>query len=116
VVLGWLVGLVVLAAGGSALAGQYDAEYSTPGSESDDAARLIDERFGGASSSETIDVVWEAPGGATRPDIKRRIDDFTRGASDLEGIYLQGMDPGEIITAVRARRAPMMSASAGLRL
>jgi hypothetical protein len=30
-------------------------------------------------------------------------------------IYLQGIDPEEIITAVRARRAPMMSASAGLR-
>jgi site-specific recombinase XerD len=31
-------------------------------------------------------------------------------------IYLQGIDPEEIITAVRNRRAPMMSASAGLRL
>jgi site-specific recombinase XerD len=30
-------------------------------------------------------------------------------------IYLQGIDP-EIITAVHARRAPMMSATAGLRL
>jgi site-specific recombinase XerD len=31
-------------------------------------------------------------------------------------IYLQGIDPEEMITAVRTRRAPMMSASAGLRL
>jgi integrase/recombinase XerD len=31
-------------------------------------------------------------------------------------IYLQGIDPEEIIIAVRARRALMMSASAGLRL
>jgi site-specific recombinase XerD len=31
-------------------------------------------------------------------------------------IYLQGIDPEEIITAVRTRRAPMMSASAGLKL
>jgi site-specific recombinase XerD len=31
-------------------------------------------------------------------------------------IYLQGMDPEEILAAVRARRAPMMSASASLRL
>jgi site-specific recombinase XerD len=31
-------------------------------------------------------------------------------------IYLQGIDPEEIMTAVRTRRAPMMSASAGLRL
>ena len=31
-------------------------------------------------------------------------------------IYLQGIDPEEIIAAVRTRCAPMMSASAGLRL
>jgi site-specific recombinase XerD len=31
-------------------------------------------------------------------------------------IYLQGIDPEEIIAAVRARRAPMISASAGLQL
>jgi site-specific recombinase XerD len=31
-------------------------------------------------------------------------------------IYLQGIDPEEIIIAVRTRRAPMMSASAGLKL
>ena len=31
-------------------------------------------------------------------------------------IYLQGIDTEEIIAAVRARRAPMMSATAGLRL
>jgi site-specific recombinase XerD len=31
-------------------------------------------------------------------------------------IYLQGIDPEEIIAAVRTRPAPMMSASAGLRL
>jgi site-specific recombinase XerC len=31
-------------------------------------------------------------------------------------IYLQGIDPEEIVTAVRTRRAPMMFASAGLRL
>ena len=31
-------------------------------------------------------------------------------------LYLQGIDPEEIITALRKRHAPMMSASAGLRL
>jgi hypothetical protein len=31
-------------------------------------------------------------------------------------IYLQGIDPEEIIATVRARCAPMMSASAGLQL
>jgi integrase/recombinase XerD len=31
-------------------------------------------------------------------------------------IYLQGIDTEEIIAAVRSRRGPMMSATAGLRL
>jgi hypothetical protein len=31
-------------------------------------------------------------------------------------IYLQGIDPEEIIATVHMRRAPLMSASAGLRL
>jgi hypothetical protein len=31
-------------------------------------------------------------------------------------VYLQGIDTEEIIAAVHARRAPMMSATAGLRL
>ena len=34
----------------------------------------------------------------------------------ITSIYLQGIDPEEIINAVRARRAPIMSASAGPRL
>jgi sensor histidine kinase regulating citrate/malate metabolism len=40
---------------------------------------------------------------------------LSHGAS-WRRIYLQGIDPEEIITAVRTRRAPMMSASAGLKL
>jgi RND superfamily putative drug exporter len=84
-VLAWIVGLVLIAAGGGALAGEYDAEYSTPGSESDDAATLIESRFED-SSSETIDVVWEAPQGATSPEIKRRVDAFLGEAAKLEGI------------------------------
>jgi sensor histidine kinase regulating citrate/malate metabolism len=40
---------------------------------------------------------------------------LSHGAS-WRRIYLQGIDPEEIVTAVRTRRAPMMSASAGLRL
>jgi site-specific recombinase XerD len=35
---------------------------------------------------------------------------------ETTSIYPQGIDPEEIITAVRTRRAPMMSASAGLTL
>ena len=34
----------------------------------------------------------------------------------ITSIYLQGIDSGEIVAAVHGRAAPVMSASAGLRL
>jgi hypothetical protein len=40
---------------------------------------------------------------------------LSHGAS-WRTIYLQGIDTEEIIATVHARRAPMMSASAGLQL
>jgi hypothetical protein len=42
-----------------------------------------------------------------------RVADERLGTTSID---LQAIDPEGIITAVRARRAPMMSASAGLRL
>ena len=44
--------------------------------------------------------------------IQRQLGHLNLGTTS---IYLQGID-AEIITAVRTRRAPMMSASAGLKL
>jgi site-specific recombinase XerD len=45
--------------------------------------------------------------------IQRQLGHLNLGTTS---IYLQGIDPEEIITVVRTRRAPMMSASAGLKL
>ncbi len=54
-----------------------------------------------------------ARGGVPLNIIQRQLGPANLGTTS---IYLQGIDPEEIITAVRTRRAPMMSASAGLRL
>jgi integrase len=45
--------------------------------------------------------------------IQRQLGHANLGTTSL---YFQGIDREEIITAVRTHRAPMMSASAGLRL
>jgi site-specific recombinase XerD len=45
--------------------------------------------------------------------IQRQLGHMNLGTTS---IYLQGIDPEEIIATVHARRAPMMSASAGLGL
>ena len=57
----WVVGLVAAFAA-AGLAGDWSADYSTPGSESRAAADLLQERFP-QSSPDTVDVVWQAPDG-----------------------------------------------------
>ena len=62
VLLAWIVALAAAFAASGALAGQFSADYATPGSESQRAGDLLAERFP-ARSSDTVDVVWEAKAG-----------------------------------------------------
>src|SRR5215204_7338013 len=62
VLLAWIVGLAAAFAASGALAGEFSADYATPGSESQRAGDLLRDRFPGRSS-ETVDVVWQAAGG-----------------------------------------------------
>jgi uncharacterized membrane protein YdfJ with MMPL/SSD domain len=68
-VLAWIAATVVIIGVGSALAGDYNADYDTPGSESKAASELTEARFGGYSGQE-IYVVWKDPAGATSPGAK----------------------------------------------
>jgi putative drug exporter of the RND superfamily len=83
VVAAWVVGLVA-AYGAAGLAGDWSADYSTPGSESRAAAQLLQERFP-ERNPETVDVVWQAPR-ADAAGIAQRIDRLATEADALEGI------------------------------
>ncbi len=81
----WVVGLVAAFAA-AGLAGDWSADYSTPGSESRAAADLLQERFP-QSSPDTVDVVWQAPDGAGAARGARRGSTGSRRDADgLEGI------------------------------
>ena len=84
VVAAWVVALLAAFAG-AGLAGDWSADYSTPGSESRVAAQLLQERFP-ERNPETVDVVWQAPEGAGSPAVAQRIDRLVAGAGELEGI------------------------------
>ena len=84
VVLAWIVALVA-AFGAMGLAGDWAADYNTPGSESKAAADLLAERFP-ARSPDTVDVVWQARGGATGAAATARVDRLLAGAAGLPGI------------------------------
>src|SRR5215207_1308418 len=85
VVLAWIAAMIVIIGLGSSLAGEYNADYDTPGSESKAASDLTEREFGGYSGQE-IYVVWTDPGGATSPAAKERVDAFLAEAEQVEHI------------------------------
>jgi putative drug exporter of the RND superfamily len=84
-VLGWIVATVVIIGVGSALAGEYSADYNTPGSESKAASDLTEKAFAGYSGQE-IYVTWKDPAGADSPAAKERIDAFLAQAKKVDHI------------------------------
>jgi putative drug exporter of the RND superfamily len=84
-VLAWIASTVVVIGVGSSLAGEYNADYNTPGSESKAASELTEERFGGYSGQEVY-VVWRDPAGARSPAAQERVDAFLAEAGQLEHV------------------------------
>src|SRR4029453_7426504 len=84
-VLGWIIAAVVIIGFGSAVAGEFHANYDTPGSESKAASDLTKERFGGYSRQE-IYVLWKAARGATGPEATARVNRFLAEAERVPHI------------------------------
>jgi putative drug exporter of the RND superfamily len=88
-VLAWIVGAFVLIGVGSSLAGEFEADYDTPGSESKAASDLTEERFGGYTGQE-IYVVWKDEEGARSPAAQERIDAFFAEAEKVDNVEPHG--------------------------
>src|SRR5215217_7645781 len=84
-VLGWIVAAIVIIGVGSSLAGEYEADYDTPGSESKAASDITESRFGGYSGQE-INVVWKDEAGAGSTQARQRLDDFFAQAQKVEHV------------------------------
>ena len=109
VVIAWIVALVATIGIGSAVAGEYNADYDTPGSESEAAGNLTEEKFGGYSGQEVY-VVWEDEAGVENPAVKQRLDDFFASASEVEHISdhtpIRVSDDGTIATTTLPMTVP----------
>ena len=81
----WVAALAATLVLVAPLAGDFKADFNTPGSDSAAAAAVLDERFGDRSA-ETVDVVWHAAAGARSPAIRARVDGLIADAQKLEGI------------------------------
>ncbi|HEV2774663.1 MAG TPA: MMPL family transporter, partial [Solirubrobacteraceae bacterium] len=84
VVILWIIGLVVALGASSKLAGDWSADYETPGSDSKAAAALLGERFE-EQRPYSVDIVWQASEAASA-GVRERIDSVLAGAQRLEGI------------------------------
>src|SRR5437867_12723717 len=85
IVLAWIAAAVVIIGVGTSLAGEYNADYNTPGSESKAASDLTEERFQGYSGQE-IYVVWKDPAGARSARAQDRVNAFFAEAERVDHI------------------------------
>src|SRR5687768_4391185 len=92
-VLAWIAAAVVIIGVGSSLAGEYEADYHTPGSESKAASELTQERFEGYSGQE-VNVVWKDEAGADSPAARERVNAFFAEAEQVDHV-------GEHVTPIR---------------
>src|SRR3954454_4220940 len=83
--LAWIAAGVVVIGVGSSMAGEYNADYDTPGSESKAASDLTEQRFSGYSGQE-IYVVWKDEAGATSPAVREQLKGFFADAEQVDHV------------------------------
>jgi RND superfamily putative drug exporter len=93
----WITGLVLALGASSQLAGDWSADYETPGSDSKAAADRLGERFP-ERRPYSVDVVWQARD-ASAPVVRSRIDGLLAKAQRLDGI-------GDGVTTANAEISP----------
>jgi RND superfamily putative drug exporter len=84
-VVAWVVGAILIIGIGSSLAGEYNADYDTPGSESKAASDLTEQRFSGYSGQE-IYVVWKDEAGADSHAVRQQLQGFFQDAEQVDHI------------------------------
>jgi putative drug exporter of the RND superfamily len=108
-VLGWIVAAVVLIGLGSSLAGDYHADYNTPGSQSKKASDLTERAFKGYSGQE-IYVVWKDPQGAQSSAAKQQMDKFFAQAEGVPHVgkhaEIRVSEDGKIATTTLPLNVP----------
>jgi RND superfamily putative drug exporter len=81
----WLALLVAAVAAVTSFGGDYVADYTTPGSDSQAAADRIEQAFAGRSGDH-VDIVWRAEAGAESPAAVARIDRLLHEANAIDGV------------------------------
>jgi putative drug exporter of the RND superfamily len=86
VVIGWIVAMVVIIGVGSSLAGEFQADYDTPGSESKAASDITEQRFDGYSGQEIYVVAKDPQGFANEAAAAQRLRPFFQEAQQVRDV------------------------------
>src|SRR5918994_3231926 len=85
-VLVWIVSAILIIGVGSSLAGEYEADYDTPGSDSEAAGILAEERFDGYSGQEIFVAAKDEDGFGTPAAAEQRLQGFFDEAEDVNNV------------------------------
>jgi RND superfamily putative drug exporter len=110
VVLLWLVAMVVIIGVGSSAAGEFSADYDTPGSESKAASDITEQRFAGYSGQEIFVVAQDPAGFGGQGGAEQRLQPFLAEAEQVNNISphtpIRVSDNGEIASTTLPMTVP----------
>jgi putative drug exporter of the RND superfamily len=86
VVLAWVAAMVVVIGVGSSLAGEFQADYDTPGSESQAASDITEQRFDGYSGQEIYVVAKDPQGFPNEAAAAQRLQPFFQEAQQVPDV------------------------------
>ncbi len=86
IVLAWIAAMVVIIGVGSSLAGEFNADYDTPGSESKAASDLTEERFDGYSGQEVYVVAKDENGFSSPAEAEQQLQGFFQEAEEVKHV------------------------------
>ena len=100
VLLGWLIGLIVLATITVTLGGTFVDSFSVPGTESQQAVDLLTERFP-SQAGDSATLVFEAPTGINDPAVQQRIGEILAESATLPEV-LSVTSPYDVTSQISA--------------
>jgi RND superfamily putative drug exporter len=110
VVLVWLVAMVFIIGVGSSLAGEFQADYDTPGSESKAASDITEQRFAGYSGQEIFVVAKDPAGFDGEAGAEQRLQPFLAEAEKVNNISphtpIRVSDDGQIASTTLPMTVP----------
>ncbi len=85
VLVGWIIAFILMVTLGATAAGEYSTNFNIPGSESEAALKILEERFP-ERAGDTISLIYEADAGVNDPAVRRRVEALVAELTTFEHV------------------------------